>query len=58
VLPHVGDVGRLLRQRHVQLAGDAVGQLDVTRVRKDASHRSHHLVNTHLKIERKKLFNI
>jgi hypothetical protein len=37
VLPHVGDICRLLRQRHVKLARDAVGQLNVTRDRKYAS---------------------
>ena len=37
MLTHVGDVGRLLGQRHVELARDAVGQLDVTRDREDAS---------------------
>ena len=50
MLAHVGDVGRLLRQGDVQLARDAVGQLDVTSVRKDAAHRRHNLVHAHLKI--------
>ncbi len=49
VLSHVRDVCRLLGERHVELASDAVGQLNVTRRWEDTSHRCHHLVHTHLK---------
>ena len=38
VLSHVGDVRRLLGERHVEFTRDAVGQLDVTRGWEDTSH--------------------
>ena len=53
VLPHVRDVGRVLGQRHVELAGDAVCQGHVLRVRKHVTQVRHHLVNAHLKYQTK-----
>ena len=47
-LPHVGDVGRVLSQGDVQLAGDAVDQLDVLGVREDVSEVAHYAVYAHL----------
>lgn len=56
MLSHVRNVCRLLGERHVELASDAVGQLDVTRRWEDTSHRCHHLVHTHLKCKNVVIF--
>ncbi len=45
VLPHVSDVGRLLRQRHVKLASDAISQGHLSSIGKDMPQIRHDFVN-------------
>lgn len=46
--PHVRDVGRMLCQGDVELACDAVDQLDVLGVGEDVTEAGHHLVYSHM----------